>query len=188
MTTQSNLPATRGNTAVATPNEWAGFASDGTEDIAPSFPIIKIVTATSQMDGASKHVGEFFRSDTEEYFPELEVVPLFQKTTRAVFAEGSDQPLCRSDNGIEPMPYQQLWSQRTFRTNNKQDHEVPDIDQPKSCATCPLGEWTNDEPPVCRENRPRSSVPTWTWVTAKSMVRASRRGTVPVLRRRVRMP
>lgn len=152
MTTPSNLPATRTNAAVAAPNEWAGFASDGTEEIAPSFPIIKIVSGTSQMTGASKHAGEFFRSDTEEYLPELEVVPLFQKATRAVFADGSDTPLCRSDNGKEPMPYQQLWSQRTFKTANGQEHDVIG-DQPRSCLDCRFGQWgDNDEPPVCREN------------------------------------
>ena len=149
----TNLPATRdNNTAVAT-NEYAGFASDGTEDIAPSFPIIKIVAGTSQMSGASKHAGEFYRTDTEEFIPTLECVPLFQKTTRAVFEEGSDTPVCRSENGHEPMPYQRLWDLDTLRLGNGQSIDVPTNVQPKSCAICPLGQWgQNDEPPVCREN------------------------------------
>lgn len=155
MTTQttSNLPALRGETAVAAPNEWADFAPDGTEDIAPSFPIIKIVAGTSQMTGASKHAGEFYRTDTEEFLPTIDVVPLFQKQTRAVFADGSDQPLCRSDDGKAPAGIQPLWRESSFRTANGQTHEVPEMTQPRTCATCPFGMWgANDEPPLCRES------------------------------------
>ncbi len=171
------------NTAVG---EWAGFAPDGTEDIAPSFPIIKIVSATSQMPGAAKHVGEFYRTDTEEYYPTLEVVALFQKETRALFGEGNDKPLCRSLDGRAPMPFQPLWDMPSFRTGNGTPQTVPDSGQPKNCTTCWFAQWgENDEPPVCRGSvevlvdagdgelanlrLPGSSISTWRGFVARKL-------------------
>lgn len=134
---KTNTPAVieKTETAVAT---WEGFASDGTEDIAPSYPIIKIVQSTSSMPGASKHAGEFYRSDTEEYIDPLEVVALVQKNTRAYFKEGEQQPSCRSDDSIAPAPNQPLWEATR---------------QPALCKECPFSQWGGDgTPPACRQS------------------------------------
>ncbi len=111
---------------------WEGFESDGTEDVAPSFPYIKLVQATSSMEGASKHAGDFWRSDTETYHNPLDVVALFQKQTRAFFKEGENQPACRSNDGITPAPNQPLWE---------------NMAAPASCADCPFSVWGEDGTP-----------------------------------------
>ena len=80
----------------APPFQWE---DDGTGDIAPSFPIVKIVQGVSKMPGAEKHIGEFWRSDTEAYYPEMVIVPLFQKETRALFGEGGADLECASALG-----------------------------------------------------------------------------------------
>lgn len=134
-TTTALAPATE--TAVA--ETWQDFTweSDGTEDIAPSFPIIKIVQPTSTMEGNADHMGYFWRSDTEGYYKDLEVVALFKKNTRAYFEQGKDQPSCASDDGVYPRPNQPVWSE------NGQA-------QPQFCDQCPLSVWKGDEPPQCR--------------------------------------
>lgn len=131
------------STALANPAETAieswkdlEWESDGVEDIAPSFPVIKIVQPTSQMKNSDKRAGEFFRSDTEEYFETLEVVPLFKKDTRAMFAEGNDLPVCASSDGITPRPNMPQWE---------------GTHAPLSCESCPFSAWgPNDEPPPCK--------------------------------------
>jgi hypothetical protein len=117
------------------------WESDGTEDIAPSFPIVKGVQATSSMEGAGRHGGEFWRSDTEEYLPSLDIVALFQKDTRAYFVEGNDQPACMSTNGLTPLPNQPLWTARGEES-------------PVMCDMCPLSAWGDDgSPPACKESK-----------------------------------
>lgn len=120
--------------------EWKDFewADDGTADIAPSFPIIKIVQATSTMQNSGKHAGEFWRSDTEEYAPTIEVVALFSKDTRAYFEEGKDAPSCASDDGVYPRPNQPLWQGQAA---------------PQFCDQCPLSAWKDDNPPKCRNSK-----------------------------------
>lgn len=135
--TTALAPATE--TAVA--EAWQDFTweSDGTEDIAPSFPIIKIVQATSTMQNSGKHAGEFWRSDTEAYMPTIEVVALFSKDTRAYFEEGHDAPSCASDDGVSPRPGQALWATQPA---------------PQFCDQCPLSVWgANGEPPKCRASK-----------------------------------
>lgn len=121
-------------------DEWRSieWESDGTEEIAPSFPVIKIVQPTSSMEGSGKKGGEFWRSDNEEYYPTLDVVALFSKTTRAYFEEAADQPACASNDGIAPRPNQPLWEGK---------------EQPRACASCPFSEWGEDgTPPRCKES------------------------------------
>lgn len=122
-------------------SEWQEFAweSDGTDDIAPSFPVIKIVQATSTMQNSGKHAGEFWRSDTEEFYGTLDVVALFSKDTRAFFRESEDAPACASDDGISPRPNQPLWENQAA---------------PQFCEQCPLSAWgKNGEPPQCRSSK-----------------------------------
>lgn len=115
-------------------NDWE---SDGTDDITPSFPSIKIVQGTSTMDGAGRHGGDFWHSDTEDFTPTLECVALVRRETRAYFEEGADGPQCLSTNGIEPLPAQPYWATRG--------------PQPQVCDHCPLAQWGEDNtPPPCK--------------------------------------
>lgn len=135
----SNTPALRGNTDLAEYDySNIDFESDGNEDIAPSFPIIKLVQSTSSMKDASRHAGEFWHSDYEDYTPNLDVVALLKRDTRAYFLDGQDQPACASNDGVKPRDNQPLWTGK---------------EQPPTCAECPFSQWgQNDEPPVCRES------------------------------------
>jgi hypothetical protein len=128
------LEATSDNVLAAySGHEWE---SDGTEDIQPSFPILKIVQPTSSMEGASKHGGEFYRTDTGEFYPTVEVVPLIQRETRAYFEEGHDNPSCMSPDAKAPLPNQPLWAEG---------------EQPTACADCPFSQWGEDNtPPPCK--------------------------------------
>lgn len=118
--------------------EGIEFESDGNEDIRPSFPLIKMVQATSVMPGANKHVGEFWHSDGETYETTLDVVGLLKRDTRAYFPEGASEPACASNDGIVPRPDQPLWREQ---------------DQPASCAECPLSVWgEHGAPPPCRQS------------------------------------
>ena len=125
----------------ATLAEWQAVAweSDGTEEIAPSFPVVKIVQISSAMKGSDKHLGEFWRSDTEEYLPFLNTVALFQKDTRAYFVEGNDQPRCMSADGIKPLPNMPVWTDMQRG-------------QPANCDTCPFSAWRDDKPPLCKSS------------------------------------
>lgn len=137
-------------------SEWTGseWESDGTDDIAPSFPVVKIVQNTSQMEGASKNIGRLWRSDTEEFFDHLECVPLFKKNTRALFAPDNDQPLCASNDGIEPRPNMPLWSDATPMPEAFLDlrNDVPPGKEPTDCDTCPFSQWIGDNPPPCKSS------------------------------------
>lgn len=112
------------------------WESDGTGDIAPSFPVIKIVQPTSSMEGAGKRGGEFWRSDTEEFHGTLDLVALFKKDTRAMFVEGQDQPVCASNDGIIPRDNMPQWEGQ---------------DAPPACGVCPFSQWGEDgTPPPCK--------------------------------------
>lgn len=131
-------PALRGNTDLAE-YDYSGitFEPDGNEDIQPSFPIIKLVQSTSSMKDSSKHAGEFWHSDYEDYTPTLDVVALLKRDTRAYFKD-EDQPACASNDGVVPRENQPLWAGK---------------EQPSACAECPFSQWgPNDEPPPCRES------------------------------------
>lgn len=118
--------------------EGIEFEPDGNEDIPASYPAIKIVQATSVMQGSKKHVGEFWHSDVEDYEPTLDVVGILKRDTRAYFPEGAQEPACASNDGIVPRADQALWK---------------DKEQPASCAECPLSVWGDDgTPPPCRES------------------------------------
>lgn len=132
--------------AVYNAEQWE---SDGTEDVTPSFPSIKVVQPTSAMPGAAKHGGEFFRSDTEEYYPTLDIVALFKKETRALFEEGEDQPVCASSDGIVPRPGMPLWQRESVTLTNHGEVTVPGA--VAGCASCPFSQWgANNEPPPCK--------------------------------------
>lgn len=123
----------------APPFLWEG---DGTDDVPPVFPVVKIVQGTSTMKDADNHIGEFWRSDVEEFYPELNIVPLFQRETRAMFMEGESLPACVSADGHVPLPDQPAW-----------DGKV----QPQACGDCPFSQWGEDPQgrpiaPKCRNS------------------------------------
>ena len=124
------------------------WEDDGTGDIAPSFPLIKVVQRMSGMEGASKHNGDFWHSDRDgeaAFEGTLGVVPLVKRDTRAYFEEGSDRPTCMSADGRAPLPNQPLWS----------SPDAPLAAQPTACSLCPLSMWdeVTGRPPKCRESK-----------------------------------
>lgn len=136
MATTETALASRESTAleVWTDTDWE---SDGTEEAAAIFPIVSIVQPMSQVQGARP--GDFFNPDTGESLPYLDVVPLFQKETRAYFVEGNDTPQCISADGRRPLPNQPLWLE---------------MNQPApACSDCPFSQWgTDGKPPPCRNS------------------------------------
>lgn len=111
------------------------FEDDGTEEIRPSFPNIKLVQSTSSMEGATQNVGKFWHSDRETFEYPLEVVALARRETRALFEEGRLEPACLSIDGKAPLPNQPKWAGSA---------------QPAACAECPFSSWGEDNsPPPC---------------------------------------
>lgn len=139
-------------------DEAQGFAPDGTEGILPSFPVIKIATATSRMDKADKNAGSFWCSDTEEYSESIDVVGLVARNTRALFSDDRsiEKPLCMSTDGRVPLADQPLWGQESVDTRDYGTLDVPEA-TPSNCAACPFSQWGEgtdgkQHPPVCRES------------------------------------
>lgn len=133
-------------TAVAT---WkapeGGWASDGTEELPVSHPMITLtppIAATKD-----RPAGEFFHSDTERSTPTLEVVILFMRETRALFEDGSNEPICRSDDGKIPARDMPVWEMDEVTFKKYGTVTVPD--RPVACDVCPFSEWDGSNPPVC---------------------------------------
>lgn len=139
-----------------------GRVEDGTEKETPLFPLIKLVQKTSNMKGrplgadpkselesASRHGGDWFHSDLEAFQTgQLDVVPLLQRETRALFLEGDDKPWCSSQDAEKPMPYPPLWDNDIALA--KLGVESWKGKPPEFCADCPLSVWGQDnEPPPC---------------------------------------
>ena len=119
--------------------------SDGNEDVPPAFPIVSIVQPMSQIPKAVP--GWFYHSDREEQTAEFDGVLLYRKDTRAMFVDGDDRPVCRSNDGKVPARNQRLWTMERFRLNGS-DHAVPPV-APSSCANCIFSDWGDGAPPVC---------------------------------------
>jgi len=128
-----------------------GWESDGNEDIAPAFPTITIVQPTSRMPGAEKHVGEFYHSDRETYEATLDVVGLVKRETRALFADGSDTPVCMSADAKAPSQNMPLWRMETVKTRDG-EKGVPFGTAPSACDMCPFSMWVGDSPPICQSS------------------------------------
>lgn len=133
-------------TAVAT---WTapegGWASDGTEELPVSHPMITLtppIAATKE-----RPAGEFFHSDTEKSTPSLEVVILFMRETRALFEDGSNDPICRSDDGKVPARDMPVWEMNEVTFKKAGTVTVPP--HPQTCAACPFSEWDGPNPPLC---------------------------------------
>ena len=113
------------------------WGDDGSEDVRPSYPVVKLVQAVSTMKDSTKHIGDWHRSDTDTYMPSpIAVGILAMKRTRALWEKGTDTPLCRSDDARVPAPRQPQWEGQ---------------EQPRTCAECPFSQWGEDDtPPACK--------------------------------------
>ena len=117
--------------------EWE---DDGSEDIGTVLPVVKLVQSTSQMKDSSRNGGYFWRSDTEDFYPNIDIVPLLMRETRALFEEGKEQPGCMSPGGRKPRPNMPYWAERNQ-------------EQPETCGECPFSEWGADgTPPPCKNS------------------------------------
>lgn len=135
--------------AVPEPKELVAYEgqlpSDGNEDVPPAFPIVSIVQPMSQIPKAIP--GWFYHSDTGEQAAEFDGVLLYRKDTRAMFIDGDDKPVCRSNDGKTPARNQRLWTMETIKLNGSQ-HAVPPV-APANCANCVFSDWGDGAPPVC---------------------------------------
>lgn len=138
--TTALAPATESAPAPLAEYRQFTWEDDGTDDLAPTYPIIKIVQGVSRMDGATQHIGQFWRSDTEEFRETIDVIPLYKVNTRAYFEENAEKPSCVSDNGESPRSDQPYWRGRN-------------PGQPQFCDQCPLAQWGSDGTPArCKES------------------------------------
>lgn len=131
------------------------FEPDGSEEIALIFPTISLVQSTSQFPESSKHVGQFWHSDREDYTEELEGVGLFMTYSQALFEQDSKAPSCSSLDGQVPRPNQKLWlsDDGTWHPRGSQERKtIPLPHQPLSCATCPMNLWIGDNAPACQRS------------------------------------
>lgn len=125
-----------------------GWESDGNEDILPRFPMITLVQPMAK-EGTP---GEFFHTDTGESTKELDIVILVRRETRALFEEGSEKPICRSDDGRVPAQHQPLWDGRTEVDLGGKFGRIAITQNypPSLCTLCPFSRWGEDgEPPAC---------------------------------------
>ena len=64
---------------------WADedWGDTGVDNIEAAFPMLRLTQAVSKHDDG-KHGGEFYRTDTEEFYPEVELVALYRRETRGL--------------------------------------------------------------------------------------------------------
>lgn len=132
-------------------NDWE---DDGTSDAQPIFPVIKIVQGTSTMDGAGRHGGDFWHSDSETFDSTLNVVALLKRETRAMFEADSDAPVCMSADGVFSLPNMPLWDGRETVIAGGEERFVPiSVDTKVACEGCPFSRWQEDgTPPPCKQS------------------------------------
>lgn len=90
--------------------EYLGKPLEGAEGYSQAdlkLPVWKIVQGTSRMEGAVKHVGEFYNTVTGEYRPDLDVAVLSWKHARSLFSgDPSDsKPECLSRDCVQGSRY-----------------------------------------------------------------------------------
>lgn len=128
------------------------FASDGAEDLAVTFPDIKLIQGTTRgIANSERHIGDFYHSDTQQFDEKLEVIPLYMQTQRAIFEDGVEAPGCMSVDGISPLPNQPLWTKEKILIKQKL-LDQNGMWQPEYCADCPYSRFKEDgTPPPCGE-------------------------------------
>lgn len=149
MTTTKELTPAKPREMMTWTEPDGGWASDGNEDIEPTFPMVTLLQPMSQV--ASARPGWFFHSDTEKQTPDFDGVLLVRRQTRAMFVKGDDKPICRSDDGMTPAPRQKLWTLSAgteLLYDSGEKKAVPGF-TPSECEQCPFSVWNGDEPPLC---------------------------------------
>ena len=123
-----------------------GWADDGNSDIPPAHPMIGLIPPIA----ATKDfvAGEFKHSDRDKSTPTLEVVILYRRETRALFEQGNNEPVCRSDDGKRPALNMPVWDMTEVNIDKRGPMIVPAF--PGQCSACPFAEWgLNNEKPIC---------------------------------------
>lgn len=138
----SNSLATKPESALASPVEFvdvAGFDQLGPEDF--SLPRMILVQAQHVHEGAEKHTGEWYRTDTSEHMEAPRVLIIGIAKSRAMFDEDNfsrdASPLCRSDDGHHP--------RMEYAGTSVNGQRIPE-----SCLACPFAEWNGDTAPPCQ--------------------------------------
>ena len=134
--------ATKEESALAVPTNFvdvAGFDNLGPEDF--SLPRMILVQSQHVHEGAEKHPGEWYRTDTNEHVASPRVLVIGIAKSRALFDSETfsrdSEPLCRSDDGYTP---------RMEYVGTK----VNGLVITKTCMSCPHGEWNGDTAPACQ--------------------------------------
>lgn len=134
--------ATKEESTLAVPVEFVdveGFDQLGPDDF--SLPRLVLVQAQHVHDGAEKHMGEWYRTDTNEHIEAPRVLLIGIAKSRAMFEidnfSRDSEPLCRSDDGFRP---------RMELVGTK----VNGLVIPESCLACQFSEWIGDIPPACQ--------------------------------------
>ena len=134
--------ATKEESALAVPVKFVdveGFDQLGPDDF--SLPRLVLVQAQHVHDGADKHLGEWYRTDTNEHIEAPRILLIGIAKSRAMFEldnfSRDSEPLCRSDDGYHP---------RMELVGTK----VSGLIVPDNCLACQFSEWTTDTPPACQ--------------------------------------
>ena len=81
----------------------AGYEQLDPDDF--SLPTLKLVQAQTTADGAQAHLGQYYKTDTGEFYTDPAALIVAIAKSRIMFPtkyESDNQPLCRSDNAIQP--------------------------------------------------------------------------------------
>jgi len=129
------------DTTLAHPVEFvdiAGFDQLGPDDF--SLPRLVLVQSQHVHEAADKHIGEWYRTDTNEHVVNPRLLIIGIAKSRVLFEEGFDrqaEPICRSDNGFAPR-------------HDMIGANVENVYIPTTCANCPFNAWGEDGiPPRC---------------------------------------
>jgi hypothetical protein len=134
------------------------FVVPGMENVQPSelrIPLLKLVQAQSQPDGATEHLGEWHNSVTGEFSSAPEVLIIGVARGRVMFPaqySAENKPLCGSDDGANP---RQEYIGQTIKAISEDENGEPivvSVTIPRTCVGCPFAVWGQDgKPPRCNE-------------------------------------
>jgi len=128
----------------------AGFAwaDDGTGEVQPPYPVVRIASPQARIEGADRHAGEWYHGDRAMFEPVAEFVLLRRRRTRAMFGGEDDAPLCSSNDGDHPKPNGRVWRMEAFKTNAGAVvpvHEALRAHPPLECRQCPFSGQDDEE-------------------------------------------
>lgn len=158
----TQLQTRNNNTAIEVPADYIPVA--GIENLSPddfSIPVVKLVQTNTKIENAEELAGQWYRTDTGEAAPTLDVLIIGIQKSRVLFKsdyDGEGKALCRSDDSILPreefigaMVYYHAGSATRETQVGEAEGGPMDMALPATCAECPLSQWgINGEPPPCR--------------------------------------